>query len=1627
MRGSALSAARAIAARNFDDSDDDSGNEDDDDEDDKSRLLSDDEHASYYRQLSPPKRPSFLPVIQTEDPRTPTAKARSESTVSPLPTPTSPARTLLPYDDENKKGNRVAGRASQTPEVKIPSSPQTIKHALKEEWSESPLKSPIKDMPAIKRDQRKQRRASALPVSPEKNATMSMVDQRKETPVSQSSISRELDPSRCIDDQSTPQSSAVALKSRVKSPSADEDKGKQGEEDIPSRASDQRDDRQQSVRDKSQARTALIATVDQPEQPQTVATAISTELSPASADDASQQAMPPALTSPMKDPPADKESRMQAEEDIPLRADHQRDKLETNLQEKPQARTVSTGANEHSKKEANPPMPISTDVGEGKASADYTSHHSMPPATTSPAGDPSAEKEGIKLPREENPARMDDRRDENKRSLQDKSQAEIASNSADEQPKQVKTLSTATSTELRETSLSSDVISRPPHPAPFTSLVEDPSVEREGAKIGDIETFFRTEYELNEQETILQSQHQQQETVAVLISTSATETSRYIDDQHKPQAAAVTPPSKDLPVNIAQVKPPGNDIAEISDNHCEEQETCLKVTSAAQNGPDCVGSHREKPKFPPAMISAAAREASILTNVPSAQNMATTKGLPAEVQFTDKSEVTPRKKATASAEMPEKVSPLTENASDTMRQSASETKESSPDCVHTESVQSVSGKEEAQISLALDTPDERVEGQRFPEDIGREPPMVLLSKTADHAEAKHFAPGQSMYHDKQEEVEVKRPSTYPTTRAERCHAQILPKIEAPDGTDGVEKQKLLPKTVSWSPEVSPSKGCIDIKDGTDAHKVLEEKHDFDSDESQCSTQYTEALPKSSQQNLHPPDDQIMRQNTTTASNTPAAAPAVGKDPVRLKTTEGSAASEAVDTESSTSALASRVDDDRLKQQFQGGNVTEDSGQTVPDEVLRAARSRSEMLEARVREEEERIEKQQRRMMELEREAVSRESMVAAAEAKALSEMKRLEELEARESEELEAIAAARRAKHALRLRELEEEEDRRVRSAAESKRLMTEAKLQQIQAESARTIEDAEKQRRASATRLRDIQEQNAVLQQRYEDLEKERARKEAEVSAAELRNATHNIGPSKSLYDVLEEMVNDDEQSEEEEQTEEDERTLMPEPHSVAANGLLFKLKALSNEALLSKDAAGRTPLFYACAHGHDECVELIVRRVPAAASMADANGDTPLHAAVSAGAAMCAKLVVDASDRIALAPNCLGMHAAHLAANTDCLEVLLQSGASFIVQDTQLRTPLFVACAMNRFDCATFLLELIDLEPNGHDSINASDARGDTTLHAAACNGAEACVRLLLESGVRCDVSNHHGLRPVDLAAKRGHANCRRLLAEYQLHHSTSASHFDSVLFLATIEGHRQCKAQLEQDPYRIIRRRESAEGEEEDERSSLERKVSRYSLRRGRSMKLAQWGSWIAYEDPENCGVYWYNQVSGEGQWTKPEAVHAAQMSQDYSSKWESMRTNSMRLAQVGEWIQYREKGCSEPFYYHPDTGDFSWERPSDLTSSLRTPAHDRRQSQARTKPTTPWTKHTDAESGKPFWYNSVSQVSQWDPPTGVDVDDNGDDGDMSLGGDPSMTTKHEKLEEGGRGEGASVIENVNDLGI
>ena len=282
----------------------------------------------------------------------------------------------------------------------------------------------------------------------------------------------------------------------------------------------------------------------------------------------------------------------------------------------------------------------------------------------------------------------------------------------------------------------------------------------------------------------------------------------------------------------------------------------------------------------------------------------------------------------------------------------------------------------------------------------------------------------------------------------------------------------------------------------------------------------------------------------------------------------------------------------------------------------------------------------------------------------------------------------------------------------------------------------------------------------------------------------SRNIRPIREVDESLAANLDDaDDVSEAASDVTEDPLQDLPAPHLAAAHGDVKRLQEmcrLNIQLLCSLDESCRTPLFYAVAYNKFDATEFLIKKCPETTLQADQNGDLPLHVACSAGTLRCVDVLVETMGNHISCQNNMGLSPVHLARNRDCLEVLYAHGLDFSVVDENGRSPLFIACAMNRSDCAEYIINCLD---NDESAIYQSDSRGDTPLHAAACNGSDECVLLLLQHAIDPRITNVKGLKAIDLAIKNKQTRCREMLAEYHLHYCTS-SQFDSVLFLATLQ---------------------------------------------------------------------------------------------------------------------------------------------------------------------------------------------------------------------------------------------------
>lgn len=196
---------------------------------------------------------------------------------------------------------------------------------------------------------------------------------------------------------------------------------------------------------------------------------------------------------------------------------------------------------------------------------------------------------------------------------------------------------------------------------------------------------------------------------------------------------------------------------------------------------------------------------------------------------------------------------------------------------------------------------------------------------------------------------------------------------------------------------------------------------------------------------------------------------------------------------------------------------------------------------------------------------------------------------------------------------------------------------------------------------------------------------------------------------------------------------------------------------------ADGLTPLAMAAGVGNFAAVAMLADADPGSLSCCDGNGDAPLHHAVFYGFADCATMLLQLGADPDGPPNALGKTPAAVCSSADVMETLVEFGADYYgIDATSGRSVLFSACANNYVDVVRYLLSLGDID----ECLQYADHRGDTPLHAAACNGHAEGVAILLEAGVDPSVENFAGLTAATLAHCLEHAACLESFANAGVH---------------------------------------------------------------------------------------------------------------------------------------------------------------------------------------------------------------------------------------------------------------------
>jgi hypothetical protein len=191
-----------------------------------------------------------------------------------------------------------------------------------------------------------------------------------------------------------------------------------------------------------------------------------------------------------------------------------------------------------------------------------------------------------------------------------------------------------------------------------------------------------------------------------------------------------------------------------------------------------------------------------------------------------------------------------------------------------------------------------------------------------------------------------------------------------------------------------------------------------------------------------------------------------------------------------------------------------------------------------------------------------------------------------------------------------------------------------------------------------------------------------------------------------------------------------MPSLHFAAYSGHLNCLESLLLDDQTKKnqelDKKSRTPLFYACAANRIDCCSALLSKRSLWLDLPDKQLDTPVHVCCFFGWHHCLQKLLDAGANPHVR-NAKGFKPSHIAKTKECLELLLSYGDDLLQGDKLGRSPLFVACARDRFSCVEYLC---CWNHQTHSwMMDQEDQRGDRPIHAAACNGSVESLKVSMK----------------------------------------------------------------------------------------------------------------------------------------------------------------------------------------------------------------------------------------------------------------------------------------------------------
>eukprot|EP00961_Rhodomonas_salina_P132719 1786780-Rhodomonas_salina.1 len=225
---------------------------------------------------------------------------------------------------------------------------------------------------------------------------------------------------------------------------------------------------------------------------------------------------------------------------------------------------------------------------------------------------------------------------------------------------------------------------------------------------------------------------------------------------------------------------------------------------------------------------------------------------------------------------------------------------------------------------------------------------------------------------------------------------------------------------------------------------------------------------------------------------------------------------------------------------------------------------------------------------------------------------------------------------------------------------------------------------------------------------------------------------------------------------------------HLAADKGEAEKVRELiSTRADVNAVALRFTPIRIACARGHAEVVDILLKHGAQPGTVQTTTGVTnaledvpgPLYWAVVCGHLPVAKLLLDSKADVNEPEAGSHLSPLHWAVKTgrdDVAKLLLDRGAKVDARDSGENTPLVDAAILGHPGLAKLLLEK-------KADVRARNEVGLSLMHTAAQGGSAEVVQLLLDAGAEVRArDNEEHLEPLHMAASEGHCEVALCLRE-------------------------------------------------------------------------------------------------------------------------------------------------------------------------------------------------------------------------------------------------------------------------